>query len=61
MKYTKRGNKAAEVSSSGSEEETTRRTYAEVAAPMSESDTVPTTPGPIQGAHLAQEVRQGPP
>jgi hypothetical protein len=60
MKYSKRATKAAEVSTSGSEDETARRTYAEVAAHMSESDTVP-TPGPIQGTQLAPEVRQGPP
>ena len=59
MKYPKRVLKATEISTSGSEEEADTRTYAEVAAHTSGSDTVPTQ-GPLQPPE-GRQVPPGPP
>ena len=59
MKYPKRVLKATEISTSGSEEEADTRTYAEVAAHTSGSDTVPPQ-GPLQPPE-GRQVPPGPP
>jgi hypothetical protein len=60
MKFPKRVLKATEISTSGSEEEADTRTYAEVAAHTSGSNTVPTQ-GPLQPPPEGRQVPPGPP
>ena len=60
MKFPKRVLEATEIITSGSEEEADTRTYAEVAAHTSGSDTVPTQ-GPLQPPPEGRQVPPGPP
>ena len=61
MKIPKRSTKANESSTSGSEEEAAKRTYAEVTASLtSGSDSVP-PPGPLQPPHEGRQAPPGPP